>query len=158
MAREIAARREKAAQALIKRHDDLLAAINELTGVNANQLKYRTPDPHPGVTVDPNLTSSALLTNHLQFQATLRDVNIEQFKASTDRGKVGNTDPLKLQDVGGSVSALGLARDLLAVPRGLDPKGPWTPQGFKDIGMRLADDAILSDTILPNWSEISQGV
>jgi hypothetical protein len=144
--RRDAEQREEAAQEVIQQHGRLLQAINELVGVDSNQLRAPAAIPHNGVPVDKELSPFKLAERQVTFRSTLRDINVDQFKASAERGGGGQSDPLKLQDAGGSASALALSRDLLSVPSGLTPKGPWKPQVPAEFAMRLKEDVALSAT------------
>ena len=143
--RDVAAKRERLASSLITRHENLLKAINELVSLGPNNLRAPIANPHPGVVVDKQ-TPYKLFVDQLDFQTTLKDINVAQFKAAADRGGTGQPDPLKLQDLGGANSALALSRDLLTVPRGVTPLGPWKPQIPSEFAMVIGQSVVLSDT------------
>jgi len=100
------------------------------------------------IDVNIELTAPFLQSSQLKFHKTLTDINIKQLQAATNQRPSGATDPLKLQDIAGSASAVSLAQELLSIPRAIVPKEAFDPEDTVADSMRLKNSINLSKDTL----------
>lgn len=156
----------KSAKTLIDRHTRTKAAITELTRIDATHIKKSVMDEAEEVKIDESLSITKSITDQIKHVTQLRAVNIDQFKAAAERVGttpggtapgvsassgtltigMGQTDPLALQDVAGTASAVGLARQLAVSSLGMLGAPAFKPVEFKDSILTLNDDTPLSET------------
>lgn len=168
---------EKEANALLKSHTQLSSAVKELTAMNPKYFQATKQVALDGVVLDDQYSGISFLTRQLDFQARLKDLNLDQFKAAAQRSgtAVGDApdvpkaaagvtalaaDPLLLQDTAGSVSALGLTRELFTAANGLPGIDKFSPLPPRHITLKLQKDAPLSEstTLLLNENGIERDV
>ncbi|KAF2276155.1 uncharacterized protein EI97DRAFT_467385 [Westerdykella ornata] len=162
--RKDAEEREKLAKSLLEDHENLSKAINELIAIDPKNFQALEQKSHKGVQVQDQYTSIHVLARQLELQSSLRDLNVDQFKAAAGRsgsggGDGGNgpkisaaaaaaatqLDPLQLQDIGGAVSALGLTRELLSTPTGLTSKRRFDPKAASALALKLKTNTPLTE-------------
>ncbi|EGE77182.2 hypothetical protein BDDG_00119 [Blastomyces dermatitidis ATCC 18188] len=155
---------EKEADRLLSLHNQLYRAVKELTAMDPRNFQITKQEPHDGFIPDTKYSAVSLLKSRLDLQATLRGLNVDQFRAAAARSgttpvdppdapKIAATvtdpvlaaDPLQLQDGAGSTSALGLTRELLTAGAGLQGIGKFLPLSARQNALKLQKEVSLSE-------------